>query len=188
MFKLEEKLFLSKAIISNTHSLLLKSRFSDSKDNEGLVCESKNLALEMLKQRNELFDCSETKKTIKKEIAEVDFDEIINVFNTVCFVLPEVIKTTKERQNAILKILESYTTQDIGTVFKNVVLSDYLTGKKVEWKADFDWIMTPKNFIKILENKYKNIENGNRSNNTPATDAQHKQSAVSAVNAMFGIE
>lgn len=156
-YKLEEKLFLSKAIISNSSALIVSDYYHLGENSE-LVERSIAISLEMLKQRNELFGCSIPKS--KKEIIEVDYEEIITIFNQICVGLPEVSKLTKERNNAILKIIETNTLEDIGNVFTNVSKSDYLMGKKVDWKADFDWIITPKNFIKILENKYKNIENG----------------------------
>ena len=43
-------------------------------------------------------------------------------------------------------------------VFKLVSQSDYLNGKVNTWQATFDWILNPKNFIKILEGNYKNHE------------------------------
>ncbi len=38
----------------------------------------------------------------------------------------------------------------------NVKTSDFLTGKKSEWKADLEWILKPTNFVKVLEGRYKN--------------------------------
>jgi hypothetical protein len=161
-FKLEEKLFISKALISNIHGKLLKSRFVDNCDNEALVDESLELAVLMLKKRNELFGESVKSKTAKTTGIEIDFEEIVKIFNQVCRELSEVTKITKERERLILKILENYTLQDIGNVFKKVADSDYLLGKttKSTWKANFDWIFAPTNFIKILEDNYKNKENG----------------------------
>lgn len=160
-YKLEEKLFLSKAIISNVHSMLLKSRFNSNDNNLELVKESTNLAIEMLKQRNELF--GETKKITKKqEVIEVDFEEIINIFNQVCSELPQVLKVTKERQNLVTKILQIHSLENIGEVFIKVSESDYLLGKINGWKANFDWIMNPTNFVKILEDNYKNKIDGKR--------------------------
>lgn len=162
-YKIEEKLFLSKAIISNVHSMRLKSRFSENNDNEELVDKSIELAVLMLEKRNLLFGQAEKKISQKITVPEVDFEEIITIFNQICHGLPEA-RITKERNNAILKILETYTLQDIGTVFKNVSQSDYLMGKVVSWKANFNWIFIPNNFIKILENNYKNnTANGNQS-------------------------
>jgi len=189
-YKIEEKLFLSKAIISNVHSMRLKSRFTENKDNEELVDESIELAVLMLEKRNKLF--GESPKKEKKEIQNVliDFEEVIQVFNISCPDLPQVTTLTKDRRNLILKILETHSTQDIGDVFKNVTESDYLSGRKAgtTWKATFDWILKPENFIKILEGNYKNLNNGKQSGNQSKSDSDHKESAINAVNAMLGIK
>jgi len=177
-YKIEEKLFLSKAIISNVHSMRLKSRFSENDDNEELVNQSVELAVLMLEKRNLLFGQTEKKISQKIIVPEVDFEEIITIFNQVCHGLPEA-RLTKERNNAILKILETYTLQDIGDVFKNVSQSDYLMGKVVSWKANFNWIFTPTNFIKILENNYKNnTANGNQPKSNEEIFANAMQSEV----------
>jgi hypothetical protein len=168
-YKIEEKRFLESCIISNTNGLLASDWFNPSEPNYNQIADfSVSLALEQLKFRNELFG-AEKKVKVKKEEFSVDIEEIINIFNSVCFALPSVSKSTIEREKAIYKILETYSMEDIGNVFKLVAESDYLCGKKVEWKADFDWIFVPKNFIKILENKYKNIENGQINRQTEYT-------------------
>jgi len=180
-YKLEEKLFLSKAIISNVHSMRLKSRFAENENNEELVDESVQLAILMLGKRNELFGESPKKEITKKTDVSIDFEEVIEIFNQVCSDLPQVSKSTRERQKLILKILETHSTQDIGTVFKNVKESDYLSGRKVgtTWKATFDWILIPSNFIKILEGNYKNLNNGTteKSNSEIFSDAMQSETA-----------
>lgn len=161
---LSDKKFFDESFIQTTRGFIDADWFNEHEPNyEQIVSFSKKMSLEMLKQRNELFTTEKKVKPNKEEFS-IDIDEIIDIFNQVCFALPSVTKSTVEREKAIYKILETYTTQDIGTVFKNVAQSDYLCGKKVEWKADFDWIFAPKNFIKILEGKYKNIENGQNNN------------------------
>jgi len=189
-YKLEEKLFLSKAIISNVHSMRLKSRFTESENNEELVDESIQLAILMLEKRTLLFGESPKKDTPKKEINTIDFEEVIKIFNNTCSDLPQVTKSTKDRQNLILKILEIYTPEDIGKVFTNVSESDYLSGRKkgTTWKANFDWILSPDNFIKILEGNYKNVTNGNGNNRSTRTDNELKQSVNDTVNKLFGVE
>lgn len=167
-YKIEEKLFLSKAIISNVHSMRLKSRFTENNNNEELVDESIELAVLMLKKRNELFGESPKKESVKKEVLSIDFDEVIETFNQVCFDLPQVTKATSDRKKLILNIFQTHNMQDVKVVFKNVMESDYLSGRKpgTTWKATFDWILTPNNFIKIFEGNYKNINNGTTKSNT----------------------
>jgi hypothetical protein len=40
--------------------------------------------------------------------------------------------------------------------FNRVESSDFLSGRVTRWRADFDWIMKPSNFEKVLEGKYAN--------------------------------
>ncbi len=40
--------------------------------------------------------------------------------------------------------------------FNKVESSDFLSGRVTRWRADFDWIMKPSNFEKVLEGKYAN--------------------------------
>lgn len=163
-YKIEEKRFLESAIISNVNGYISGDWMSNPDNGEQIVTQSVNLAIEMLKQRNELFGSESKIKSIKEQ-RKVDITEIINIFNSVCVDLPKVTKCTLHREKSIYKILETYTLEDIGTVFKLITESDYLCGKIVSWKADFDWVFTEKNFIKILENNYINKENGQNNNN-----------------------
>jgi hypothetical protein len=94
----------------------------------------------------------------KKE--KINFQEIVNIFNYVFVELPKVTKIIDSRKKAITDILSKNTLEEMGIVFRNISESDYLNGKIVSWKADFDWVLKPDNFIKILENKYKNNING----------------------------
>ena len=41
--------------------------------------------------------------------------------------------------------------------FLSVGQSDFLTGRKKEWKADLGWLLKRSNFIKVLEGKYDNV-------------------------------
>ena len=46
-------------------------------------------------------------------------------------------------------------------VFKNILQSDFLTGKKTNWKANLDFLVTnDTNCYKIYEGAYTNAENG----------------------------
>ena len=41
-------------------------------------------------------------------------------------------------------------------MFDKAAASDFLSGKKTDWRASFDWLLLPTNFIKVLEDQYKN--------------------------------
>ena len=55
-------------------------------------------------------------------------------------------------------------------LFKSVAESNFLCGKKRDWKASFDWVIKPANRQKILEGTYRNTQkpksNGNPSGST----------------------
>ncbi len=117
---------------------------------------------------------------------KIDFQEIVDIFNSVCIELPKVTKIIDARKKAITKILEKNSLEELGTVFRNISESDYLNGKIVTWKADFDWILKPENFIKILENKYKNNSNGRQNNNQQPTIDERYKDINDTVDKYFG--
>ena len=106
--------------------------------------------------------------------------EIINIFNSVCINLTSVVMLTDERIKCIDLIEKKHGLQSIGNVFMKINESDYLNGGgKDGWKADFDWILNPTNFIKILEDKYKNRENGKVA--TKKSNVQYSQDFLNKV-------
>lgn len=88
---------------------------------------------------------------------EFDPQKIVDIFNSLNHNLPKVQKLTKQRKAAINSRIKEYGLKEIGDVFNSVVESRFLNGENDRgWTADFDWIMKPTNFIKILEGKYNN--------------------------------
>jgi len=92
----------------------------------------------------------------KKENTKINFLEIVETFNLVCADLPNVEKITASRKKSIESIIKEHSSEALSGVFYKVAESDFLSGRKSDWKASFDWILLPKNFIKILEGNYKN--------------------------------
>ena len=39
--------------------------------------------------------------------------------------------------------------------------SDFLSGRKTNWRADFNWLMNETNMVKVIEGNYKNMKNRN---------------------------
>jgi len=109
-----------------------------------------------------------------KESEQIPFQEIIEIFNSVCIDLPKVEKITSQRKKIISARVKEYSFEVLGTVFQKTNQSDFLSGRKTSWKANFDWLMNPTNFIKVLEDNYKN----NSSNGTEKSNAQIFSEAV----------
>lgn len=101
---------------------------------------------------------------ISNKNPKIEFQKIVDIFNSVCRNLPTVQKLTTARESAINARINDYGLSKIGEVFQLVSSNEFLNGNNDRgWKADFDWIMNPNNFIKILEGKYQN--NGKQINN-----------------------
>jgi len=118
----------------------------------------------------------------------IDFDKLLSFFNSNRGLLPEVKKMSETRKTRIKVLEKQYGKESILTVIKKTKDSLFLQGdNKENWIASFDWIFKPANFLKILEDNYATRKNS-RSSNSAKTDAEHKQSAVTSVNALFGVK
>ena len=98
---------------------------------------------------------------IVNNIDENIYTQVKEKFCEICVSLPKIISIDKTRKATVKARLKEYSLDDIITVFKKVEQSDFLTGristdKQRPFKASFDWIMKPSNFIKILEGNYDN--------------------------------
>jgi len=111
----------------------------------------------------------------------------VQIFNSVCIDLPKVEKITEARKKSITNRIKENSPEILGDVFKKVAESDFLSGRKSDWKATFDWIMMPNNFIKILEDNYKNKQNGEpKSDSEVFSRAINSEAAADYVNSQRG--
>jgi len=90
-----------------------------------------------------------------------DFDEVVAFFNEQMKGkrIPQVAVKTPERRKAYTRLMAE-TQVDIDSVkqaIKNAAESDFLNGSGQKgWIADFDWMMVPQHFQRVLENFYRN--------------------------------
>ena len=98
------------------------------------------------------------------------YERIKGLFNESLPELPAITRMSDGRKKALrARWTEEttrlgITTQDAGiahfkTFFERVKRSDFLTGRKTDWRADFDWLIKAANFLKTLEGKYDNSSN-----------------------------
>ena len=100
-------------------------------------------------------------RTREEVAANNDFDEIISFFNEQMKdkSIPQVAVITSERKLAFenLMALTGVSKENVKQAIKNAAESDFLNGSGQKgWIADFDWIMVPQHFQKVLENFYRN--------------------------------
>lgn len=100
----------------------------------------------------------------KKE--STNYKAIIDCYNDTCVSLQSVKALSDSRKKAIKARLNTYSFEDIKTVFEKAEASDFLKGKNDRnWQANFDWLMKDSNFAKVLDGNYDNKpKNGGKNN------------------------
>ena len=94
--------------------------------------------------------------------APCPYEEIVELFNTICVSFPKVKEVTNGRRKAIgARWLEVGSLEACREIFKATEASPFMKGDNDrQWQASFDWILKPANWIKIAEGNYGPRENG----------------------------
>ena len=93
-------------------------------------------------------------KSVNKK--EIDFEKLKDFYNTTCKELPSCQKLTPSRIKAINARIKEHGKEVVVSVIRKASKSKFLNGENKEgWKANFDWIFNPNNFVKILEDNYQ---------------------------------
>lgn len=91
----------------------------------------------------------------------INYTGIVEIFHSLCPLLNKVAVINDQRKGFINARISEFGLPKVTEVIRMAGESDFLNGKNDKsWKADFEWIMRPTNFIKIMEGKYKNKING----------------------------
>ena len=110
-----------------------------------------------------------------KKSDSVPYSDIVMLYNDLARdKLPQVTKLNDARRKAIAaRWKEGNRLEAFETVFKKAVSSEFLLGKTGgTFRASFDWLLSPKNFLKTLEGNYDNKpKKGARNNDTAKRDA-----------------
>lgn len=109
-------------------------------------------------------DVSDTSKTYLKDMEneneniiknKIDYNSFIDIYNTQCFNLSQVMKLTDKRKKAIANFLKSMTIDDFEKACIIANNTPFLCGQsKSGWKASFDFIIKTDNATKIIEGVY----------------------------------
>ncbi len=88
---------------------------------------------------------------------EIDYENIVGLYHELCPKMQKVLVLNKTRKGHINARFAEFGLSKITEVLRLAGESDFLNGKNDRtWKADFEWLMRPENFIKVLECKYQN--------------------------------
>lgn len=111
----------------------------------------------------------------------IHYQEIIDLFNSICVSLNKVRNLTDTRKKKI-KSAYKLLNGDYEGLFKRVEESDFLSGRSGKWdKCGFDWIMKQENMVKILEGNYDN-----KGGNNGGENRKHSESTDDELPECFG--
>jgi hypothetical protein len=96
------------------------------------------------------------------------YQDVISEWNKICVDLPKVQKMTDSRRTLVKNAIKDGVA--FQSLFKLVADSDFLSGRKTDFKASFDWVLAPRNRQKIIEGNYDGTEN-----RRPDTADRHEQ-------------
>jgi hypothetical protein len=105
---------------------------------------------------------------------KIDFKKFTEAYNNLCTQLPKATAVTETRKRSIKARLKEHGEEKIIQVFQMAANSEFLNGNNGHnWKASFDWLMNPTNFVKVIEGNYKNLrENAKLKSTDPRASAQ----------------
>jgi len=87
----------------------------------------------------------------------IDYENIVENYHSLCPKLNKVVVINDLRKGFINSRVAEFGLNKVIEVIRMAGDSDFLNGKNDKaWKADFEWILRPQNFIKIMEGKYLN--------------------------------
>jgi len=90
----------------------------------------------------------------------VPYEKIRQAFIDLCPSLPapkESAKWSGSRKRNVRARWKEYPSIEFWEdYFNRVEESEFLSGRVTRWRADFDWLMKPSNFEKVLEGRYSN--------------------------------
>lgn len=91
-----------------------------------------------------------------KEIAEIPYFEIQNLYSSICKSYPKLTKLSDSRKKAIhARFAVGYELDDFKRLFEMAEASSFLKGQNNRnWSATFDWLIADKNMAKVLDGNY----------------------------------
>lgn len=95
--------------------------------------------------------------------------EVIDAYRRILPGMPTVKAWTDKRQGALnARIAErvkdgkpANTVDYWASFFEHVAQSDFLCGRKGDFRCDLEWLLRPENFLKVIEGRYNNTNRAN---------------------------
>ena len=82
----------------------------------------------------------------------VNYQQIVDLFHTLCPSLPQVRKMSDSRKRAIASFSKKYSAEEMQLLFEK---SSFLKGSgSQKWSATFDWLIKDSNAAKVIDGNY----------------------------------
>lgn len=142
------QLYLNDDNSENNDSFSAKNSFNseknDTKERKGK--ESKGKEIKGKEKKGKCYSSPSNSKS---------FQQIVENFNSICSYLPKVETMSRKREEAIGLCVDRFGIDTMNRVFEKANNSKFLTGTNDwNWRATFDWLIKPSNFVKVLEGNY----------------------------------
>lgn len=119
------------------------------------------------KSSNEDLSCLTASQNDEIGRKKVDYQQIVELYNTICKSFPRCTTLSDKRRKAISARLKTYSVDDVKRCFEKAEESNFLKGgNNRNWSANFDWLMNDSNMAKVLDGNYDNREKGGVNGNT----------------------
>ena len=88
------------------------------------------------------------------------YQEYVDRYHSICHNLPKIVSLNEQRKKAIDTFAGQFTFDQFDEICRRANVSDFLTGKtsKPGWRADFEFLLRPKQAVRILEGGYDNAQ------------------------------
>ena len=136
--------------VDNVHSDVHKIVHTDNRDK---ILDNRDKDI-----RDTEVESTEIDNTPQAEAEHCPFVKIKDLYHSICISYPKLRSLDGNRKKAVAARWRMYKDLKIfEELFTIAESSDFLKGNNDRnWSADFDWMMKPTNFSKILEGKYGN--------------------------------
>lgn len=152
--------------ISNWEKYQSVDRLNEIREYNRLAKQKSRAKQRLLQNVNDMSmtsqSCHDTDKEdkdidIDKERERIDYQQIADLFNSLCPSFPSIKALSDARKKAIKARLKTYTIDDFKTLFLKAESSSFLKGSNDRnWTANFDWMIKDANMAKILDGNYDN--------------------------------
>ena len=98
----------------------------------------------------------EENKLENKEESNGYLLRLVDAYHDLCPKMSKLRKLSDKRASSLRARLKEYSEEEVKTVFELAGKSAFLNGSNNRgWKADFDWLLNPNNFLKVIEGRYQ---------------------------------